>query len=639
MFLATFVIAYLLSLVTTNDIPATELDLEELKQVQYGLEIQTTPVVENLLVAVISLQSIYVILALNFEMEEKDNNDDNPAFTIKSKYGQLYYCTIPKWKEEIQTQKATSNTTNITELLRPLENTCMTKSKGWWTYKFCYNDRIEQYHIQDDEITGDIISLGSFESEKDWSKEDETLHELQRYHSQMYTNGSVCDSTNKARQTQIKLYCEEDSENYIGRISEPTECVYVINIFTPLLCQHPSLRPKAAVKPRPISCSPVLNAVEYSNYQQMIKETVPSKNNDMANNNKHLNSVQQYKQIVKDIVAAKAKTNDAANRSGIKKGTFKQCTARERPNEGNSVQRYWQIVNDIVNSGKSTQTITTEDKLSYRLANGNKPSATSKSSTIIKQLGEEKWSDKHDNLIQNAALDRSSKLISKKSGSDRYLELYMKMIYIEELKYLLRKYRTILMKYHEAEKIDEITPTETKKDVLESNDEHQQDGANKNIDLKRSKLSSNFQLNAIDRMTHILKVISSKLKLKLSRIIEAPKKNTVPDQQDEIDRNANEESIGTSSKTDKRSNEIVKFVKSVLKGMKINPADVEVRIITVNNDDMGDDKTLTNKEKQNLENAIKTLFGSKEQLQQEEIRQRKLQEGYNFKWPINKEAH
>ena len=33
------------------------------------------------------------------------------------------------------------------------------------------------------------------------------------------------------------------------------------------------------------------------------------------------------------------------------------------------------------------------------------------------------------------------------------------------------------------------------------------------------------------------------------------------------------------------------------------------------------------------------LQGTKEQLQEEKIRQQKLQDGYNFKWPNSKEAH
>ena len=43
----TLIVSCLLPLIASNDIPRTELDLEELRKVQYGLEIHTTPVPEN----------------------------------------------------------------------------------------------------------------------------------------------------------------------------------------------------------------------------------------------------------------------------------------------------------------------------------------------------------------------------------------------------------------------------------------------------------------------------------------------------------------------------------------------------------------------------------------------------------------
>ncbi|XP_008947504.1 PREDICTED: protein OS-9, partial [Merops nubicus] len=139
------------------------------------------------------------------------------------------------------------NGSGVAELLRPMGSApCLVKTKDWWTYEFCYGKHIQQYHVEESEIKGDILFLGYYQSAFDW--DDETAkaskqHRLKRYHSQSYVNGSRCDLTGRARRLPPQFLCEEGAGDYIARVDEPQSCSYVLTVHTTRICHHPFLRP------------------------------------------------------------------------------------------------------------------------------------------------------------------------------------------------------------------------------------------------------------------------------------------------------------------------------------------------------------------------------------------------------------
>ncbi|XP_013864566.1 protein OS-9 isoform X2 [Austrofundulus limnaeus] len=227
------------------------LNLEELNEMKYGIQILPDPVILG-----------------QTKTEE--------VMMVSNKYKQLYECRLPAQAVRFHHDPASEPDSegytgpDIPDLLKPMhEAPCLVKTKDWWTYEFCHGQHIRQYHLEESEIKGDILFLGYFESEFDWNNETAKAskqHKLKRYHSQTYVNGSKCDLNGNPRETEVRFVCEEGSSDYIARVDEPQSCRYVLTIHTSRTCQHPFLQPPSTAKPQGIVCQPALSAQQYMDY-------------------------------------------------------------------------------------------------------------------------------------------------------------------------------------------------------------------------------------------------------------------------------------------------------------------------------------------------------------------------------------
>ncbi|KAM7028430.1 protein OS-9 isoform 2-T2 [Acridotheres tristis] len=225
------------------------LNLQELSELKYGLEILAEPV-----------------LAGQHQAED--------VVTVASRFKQRYECRLPPAAvgppPGPPRDPRLYNGSGVAELLRPMGTApCLLKTKDWWTYEFCYGRHIQQYHLEESEIKGDILVLGYYQSAFDW--DDETAkaskqHQLRRYHSQSYVNGSRCDLTGRAREAEVRFLCEEGAGDYIARVDEPQSCSYVLTVHTTRICHHPFLRPAPGLAPQPIRCQPALSPAQYVQY-------------------------------------------------------------------------------------------------------------------------------------------------------------------------------------------------------------------------------------------------------------------------------------------------------------------------------------------------------------------------------------
>ncbi|KAG7494219.1 hypothetical protein JOB18_026312 [Solea senegalensis] len=241
---------YVFLLICPLCVPAF-LNLEELNEMRYGIQILPDPVILG-----------------QTKTEE--------VMMVSNKYKQLYECRLPAqavWFHQDPASEPDSQGytgPNIPELLSAMHNApCLVKMKDWWTYEFCYGQHIRQYHLEDTEIKGGVLFLGYYESEFDWNNETAKAskhHRLKRYHSQTYVNGSKCDLNGHPRETEVRFVCEEGSGDYIVRVDEPQSCRYVLTIHTSRTCQHPFLRPPSTAKPQGIVCQPALSAQQYMDY-------------------------------------------------------------------------------------------------------------------------------------------------------------------------------------------------------------------------------------------------------------------------------------------------------------------------------------------------------------------------------------
>ncbi|XP_003476179.1 protein OS-9 isoform X2 [Cavia porcellus] len=235
------------------------LNLEELSEMRYGIEILPLPVIGG-------------------------QSQASDVVIVSSKYKQRYECRLPAgaihFQREREEETPVYQGPGIPELLNPMRDApCLLKTKDWWTYQFCYGRHIQQYHMEDSEIKGDILYLGYYQSAFDW--DDETAkaskqHRLKRYHSQTYGNGSKCDLNGRPREAEVRFLCDEGagiSGDYIDRVDEPLSCSYVLTIRTPRLCSHPLLRPLPSAAPQAILCHPSLQPEEYKAYLQQQEDS------------------------------------------------------------------------------------------------------------------------------------------------------------------------------------------------------------------------------------------------------------------------------------------------------------------------------------------------------------------------------
>nr|XP_045366117.1 protein OS-9 isoform X8 [Camelus bactrianus] len=237
------------------------LNLEELSEMRYGIEILPLPVMGG-------------------------QSQASDVVIVSSKYKQRYECRLPAgaihFQREREEEAPAYQGPGIPELLSPMKDApCLLKTKDWWTYEFCYGRHIQQYHMEDSEIKGEVLYLGYYQSAFDWDDETAKVskqHRLKRYHSQTYGNGSKCDLNGRPREAEVRFLCDEGagiSGDYIDRVDEPLSCSYVLTIRTPRLCPHPLLRPPPSAAPQAILCHPALQPEEYMAYIQ--RQAVDSK--------------------------------------------------------------------------------------------------------------------------------------------------------------------------------------------------------------------------------------------------------------------------------------------------------------------------------------------------------------------------
>ncbi|XP_052874391.1 protein OS-9 homolog isoform X3 [Gossypium arboreum] len=134
------------------------------------------------------------------------------------------------------------------ELLEVLKDRCFIRQEGWWSYEFCYQNRLRQIHVEEDKVVQEFV-LGVYDEEataafnqnlSDISalKDPRSKDASQRYHAHQYTNGTQCDLTNQPRETEVRFVCSEPRA-MISSITELSTCKYALTIQSPMLCKHP----------------------------------------------------------------------------------------------------------------------------------------------------------------------------------------------------------------------------------------------------------------------------------------------------------------------------------------------------------------------------------------------------------------
>ncbi|KAL7931826.1 glucosidase II beta subunit-like domain-containing protein [Trichoderma chlorosporum] len=180
---------------------------------------------------------------------------------------------LAKAEEERELDRAAISGWN---LLSQLEETCLYFMSGWWSYRFCNNREIVQFHAlpstpmgkppQRDPhaaqyVLGQASLPDSAEMDPESSPSESKLPaELQvkgdqRYLVQKLEGGTICDLTGRERTIEVQYHCVPGMQNdKIGWIKEVTICAYVMVVNTPRLCGDVAFLPPEESKADAITC-------------------------------------------------------------------------------------------------------------------------------------------------------------------------------------------------------------------------------------------------------------------------------------------------------------------------------------------------------------------------------------------------
>lgn len=238
---------------------------------------------------------------------EKEKDDSGITYEEMILGSQRYLCGIPHvdteetnrtnqaeeaTKAEEQTELARATDRGL-ELLHEMEDQCLYYVSGWWSYSFCYKNKVKQFHARpsgggipiyppmEDPTTHSFV-LGRFPRDDDDELESDhktitDLAELQtkggtRYLVQRLAGGTKCDLTGKDRKVEVQFHCHPQSTDRIGWIKELTTCSYLMVIYTPRLCNDVAFLPPQQEEAHSIDCREVISPDAVSKWEENSRE-------------------------------------------------------------------------------------------------------------------------------------------------------------------------------------------------------------------------------------------------------------------------------------------------------------------------------------------------------------------------------
>ncbi|OAL35873.1 hypothetical protein AYO20_04779 [Fonsecaea nubica] len=209
-------------------------------------------------------------------------------------HGYPHLCFIPEAKDTFDNRTTTEPSAvdrkkeldqavaRAAQLLQGMaSNQCLYYSTGWWTYSFCYNAQVTQFHAlppgtngriwppQEDPTTPSYV-LGKFESpkqadskaqpgsDKALSTEVKSKAET-NYLVQRLDGGTPCDITGNNRKIEVQFHCNPQLTDRIGWIKETATCAYLMIIYTPRLCNDVAFQPPKESRAHPITCREIIS--------------------------------------------------------------------------------------------------------------------------------------------------------------------------------------------------------------------------------------------------------------------------------------------------------------------------------------------------------------------------------------------
>ncbi|KAL5606897.1 hypothetical protein BROUX41_003274 [Berkeleyomyces rouxiae] len=168
------------------------------------------------------------------------------------------------------------------KILKTMDGECLYFMSGWWSYKYCYDSYIVQFHalasapgqappVPDPKMAAYVLGRTNKAQTDDgmwlddeWQKGSEDVKSSttdmqikgdQRYLVHRLTGGTMCDLTNRERTIEVQYHCTPGAtHDSIAWIKEVTTCAYLMVVNTPRLCKDAAFLPQKEAAANTINC-------------------------------------------------------------------------------------------------------------------------------------------------------------------------------------------------------------------------------------------------------------------------------------------------------------------------------------------------------------------------------------------------
>ncbi|KAI0748246.1 glucosidase II beta subunit-like protein-domain-containing protein [Daedaleopsis nitida] len=211
-----------------------------------------------------------------------------------------YLCLIPPPPQEPPVvddpQAEVVTPVHSWSLLQPLSGKCLYLQQGWFTYSYCHNSHVRQFHELHRQ---QMPTTGEYKPEEDPEWEAYTLGRApptleagaelttaeaaaaanlelargagSRYLVQRWGDGTYCDKMGRKREVEIQFHCSMTMTDTILFVKETQTCHYVLHIATPRLCGEPGFKSRVdAEEEHYIRCREVVGPEDFERVDRSI---------------------------------------------------------------------------------------------------------------------------------------------------------------------------------------------------------------------------------------------------------------------------------------------------------------------------------------------------------------------------------
>ncbi|KEG09967.1 hypothetical protein DQ04_04371030 [Trypanosoma grayi] len=179
--------------------------------------------------------------------------DKERYYPMQLSNGSAYVCVLP---EEQRKREETGKRFEVNSRLPAhvvsslhhiFRDWCFNTVDGWWTYMFCWNNKVEQFHapplvLRDGKLLAEssraqsYFLLGAAPPIDTMDFRYGMAPSGERYIYTKYRNGDVCDLTQTPRMTEVRMYCAPEGEKSSLRVHESEVCRYVARVKSRRAC-------------------------------------------------------------------------------------------------------------------------------------------------------------------------------------------------------------------------------------------------------------------------------------------------------------------------------------------------------------------------------------------------------------------